>query len=120
MRKIISASFHRNGVCGEGFWSILFNDPEEGLMHASLFHKDTGYCAVHKVSELVKQNVEFACGNSWRGDHYEDWLRRAVDKLNKNLEWHTPLVGAPERANAELAEYRREDRMATFHNIATR
>lgn len=119
MRKIISADYHRNGISGEGFWSILFNDSQEGLMHASLFRDDAGYCAVHKVSELVKQNVEFACGNSWRGDNYEDWLRRAVDEFKSDAEWHTPLVGAPERARTELAEYRREDRMATIHNIVT-
>ncbi len=72
--KIVSASFHRNGIGGAGFYAILFDDKEHGRMIASLFD-EPGCCAVYNVEELAKGNVAFANGNSWRGDHYESALR---------------------------------------------
>lgn len=72
--KIIEASFHRNGICGVGFWAILFDDAENGRMIASLFDEPR-YCAVYSVDELSKGNITFARGNSWRGDQFEDALR---------------------------------------------
>lgn len=77
--KIISASFHRNGVGGEGFYAILFDESENGRMVAALF--DTpGHCAIFQVEELAKGNILFAQGNSWRGDCYEAVLRPALDE----------------------------------------
>lgn len=76
---IIEASFHRNGVGGVGFWAILFDDAENGRMIASLFD-EPGYCAVYSVEELSKGNITFACGNSWRGDRFEDVLRPLLKK----------------------------------------
>jgi hypothetical protein len=71
---ITAASYHRNGVAGVGFYAILFDDRDNGKMVASLFDRE-GYCAVYNVDELAQANIAFACGNSWRGDHYEDALR---------------------------------------------
>ena len=39
-------------------------------MMATIFD-DNGYCAVLDVDETAKGNIEFAMGNSWRGDWYE-------------------------------------------------
>lgn len=75
--KIKKASWHRNGISGEGFWAIIFDDYGNGRMIASLFDKP-GYCAVYKLSEL--ENIEFAGGNSWRGDNYEGELRPLLKK----------------------------------------
>ncbi len=81
---IVSASYHRNGIGGVGFYAILFDDADQGRMVASLFEsmgenahplKDGDYCAVYSVEELTKGNVAFAHGNSWRGDRYADALR---------------------------------------------
>ena len=72
--KIAAASYHRNGVCGLGFYAILFDDPENGRMVASLFDEERA-CAVFNVDELAAGNVAFAGGNSWRGDRYEHELR---------------------------------------------
>ena len=72
--KIVSASFHRNGVGGIGFYAIIFDDVENGRMIASLFDEPE-YCAVYNISELAKGNIEFANGNSWRGDRFEYELR---------------------------------------------
>lgn len=77
---IISASFHRNGISGEGFTAVIFDDAEQGIMIASLFD-EPGYCAVYKIDELVKGNIGFAEGNSWRGDNYAVELRPLVAKF---------------------------------------
>jgi hypothetical protein len=75
--SIIAADYHRNGVCGAGFYAVIFNDPEQGRMIATLF-AEPGHCAVYKLSELEKENIAFAGGNSWRGDRYADALRPKV------------------------------------------
>ena len=80
--KIKDASFHRNGIAGVGFYAILFTDEENGEMIASLFDEE-GYCAVYKVSELAKGNIQFANGNSWRGDHFENELRKQLFEFMK-------------------------------------
>ena len=72
--KIHSATWHRNGVGGAGFYAILFCDQSERReMVASLFDAPD-YCAVYDVGLLAKGSVEFG-ENSWRGDHYEAALR---------------------------------------------
>jgi hypothetical protein len=82
--EIKSASWHRNGISGAGFYAILFTDKEQGDMIASLFD-EPGHCAVYSIAELNKGNINFACGNSWRGDEYENELRPLLKNfLNKN------------------------------------
>lgn len=80
--KIIDVSWHRNGITGEGFYAVLFDDKETGRMIASLFDKP-GYCAVYNVDELNKGNVKMAMGNSWRGDVFANQLRPLVKKYLK-------------------------------------
>ncbi len=82
--KIVSASFHRNGIGGMGFYAILFDDEEQGRMVASLFDEE-GYCAVYQIEELTKGNIEFAQGNSWCGDKYETVLRPALEEFLKEV-----------------------------------
>lgn len=81
--KIVSASYHRNGVCGAGFYAIIFDEATEGRMIASLFD-ERGYCAVYTIDGLSKGNIAFAQGNSWRGDHFEDVLRPLLKKYLKS------------------------------------
>lgn len=81
---ILDASYHRNGIAGEGFYAIIFGDEEEGRMVASLFDAP-GYCAVYKIEELEKGNIAFACGNSWRGDRYEGELRPLLKTFLEKL-----------------------------------
>ncbi len=77
---IQDVSFHRNGIGGMGFYVVLFRDNEEKEdMIAALFD-ETGYCAVFAIDELVKKNIKFAHGNSWRGDVYAGELRPLVNK----------------------------------------
>jgi len=81
VKKIIDVSFHRNGVCGVGFYSVIFENPKQGLMHASVFD-ELGYVAVHKISMLANKDIAFG-SNSWRGDQFESELRQMIDKWLK-------------------------------------
>ena len=98
---LVSADYHRNGISGEGFWAIIFDDAENGRMVASLFADHDYFCAVYKVSELAAGNIDFARGNSWRGDYYEKPLRHLVDESRKDDKWHTKLVGRPVQRRRE-------------------
>jgi len=81
--KIVDASYHRNGVCGMGFWAVLFEDKEPGMPEschlkiASLF-EDNHYCSVYSVDLLAERNIQFG-QNSWRGDQYAAELRPLLD-----------------------------------------
>jgi hypothetical protein len=78
--KIVSVAFHRNGIFGNGFYTILFDEKDEGRMVASLFSGSSGYCAVYNVNKLVKGDIK-AGSNSYRGDVYESVLRPMLEKL---------------------------------------
>jgi len=81
--KIKKASWHRNGISGMGFYAIIFDDLEQKkTMVASLFD-EAGYCAVYAIEELNQENIEFAQGNSWRGDIYEEDLRPLLEQYIK-------------------------------------
>lgn len=81
---IVACDYHRNGIGGVGFYAVIFDDPECGRMVASVFQEEnsdepsTSYCAVYKIDELAKGNVEFAKGNSWRGDDFAHRLRPLI------------------------------------------
>ncbi len=85
--SVKNVSWHRNGICGEGFFAVLFADPEQqgdekkGNMVASLFDKP-GYCSVYNLPLLEKGDIAFG-SNSWRGDVYEAELRPLVEKWLK-------------------------------------
>jgi hypothetical protein len=79
--KILDVSWHRNGVGGAGFYAVLFEEAEQGLMVASLFD-EPGYCAVYQLDLLTKKNIKFGY-NSWRGDRFEEKLRPAIKAFVK-------------------------------------
>lgn len=69
---------HRNGVGGESFHVVLF-DYDTPLRHMiAILFAEHGHCAVFDVSEWLSGNIAFAGGNSWRGDIFEEQLRRAI------------------------------------------
>jgi hypothetical protein len=77
--KIIEKAYHRNGVAGEGFWAVRFQhtpDDKPETFVATLFD-GVGRCAVLSVDRLATDGVTFGL-NSWRGDVFEDDLRRAI------------------------------------------
>ena len=82
--KIRKIDFHRNGVSGEGFHVATFDwedkDEDEKVvrhMVATIFEAQ-GQCAVLDINELLKDNIGVAEGNSWRGDHFEEELRKEI------------------------------------------
>jgi hypothetical protein len=89
--KIQEIAYHRNGVCGEGFHVIRFQwkDDDSGTMRnmvAIYFGADENEfnprCAVLDADETAAGNIGFANGNSWRGDHFSDDLRKAIAERN--------------------------------------
>jgi hypothetical protein len=82
---INKVSHHRNGVCGVPFTVILFTDNEigGGPMVATISDDDTLACHVLNIGELNRGNIEFANGNSWRGDRYAGPLLELVESFEK-------------------------------------
>jgi len=81
--NIIEIAYHRNGIGGAPFVAILFEDtgPLASRKIAILFDQPY-HCAVLDVAKLAGGDIAFG-SNSWRGDHYEPDLRRAVNHRNK-------------------------------------
>ena len=71
-----SIQSHRNGISGEPFHALLFQDPDEGTMLGVVFDAPQ-HVAVFNLSKLAAGNIAFGV-NSWRGDHYEPYLRQAI------------------------------------------
>lgn len=88
MIKIKSAAYHRNGVGGAPFYAVLFTDSEEkGKNFIASYFEERYTISVYCVEELSKFNIDFANGNSWRGDIYYDTLREPVEKFLKHKLW---------------------------------
>ena len=81
--KVTQIDYHRNGISGEGFTVCLFKYKEGRRVHnmVGILFGRNGQCAVLDVQELQDGNIEFAKGNSWRGDYFEPTLRKAKDKF---------------------------------------
>ena len=76
--KIIDFAHHRNGICGAPFDVVLFEDsgPEASRKVGILF-EEPHHCAVLDVAKLAAGDIAFG-SNSWRGDNYEQALRKAI------------------------------------------
>lgn len=76
--KIIDLASHRNGICGTPFTVVLFKDtgPEGSRKVAILFERE-GQCAVLDVDKLAQGDIAFG-SNSFRGDRFEEPLRKAI------------------------------------------
>lgn len=71
--------YHRNGINGAPFHVIRFTDPNEGDMLGVVFEAKT-HVAVFNLDRLDLRDIGFGT-NSWRGDKYEPYLRRAIKEL---------------------------------------
>jgi len=87
--KIIAIAHHRNGICGAPFDVVLFDDqgPERSRKVAILF-EEPHFRAVLGVDKLAEGDIAFG-SNSWRGDHYEHDLRKAIRKRMREVEAQT-------------------------------
>ena len=83
--KIIEKAYHRNGIAGEGFWAVRFQHTPDDTRNAkpetfvATLFDGAGRCAVLSVDRLSAVGVKFGV-NSWRGDVFEDDLRRAINE----------------------------------------
>ncbi len=81
-RRFIACDYHRNGVSGVGFHVVLFDwkDPDhaEWRHMSAIVFEEPGFCAVLDTAETMAGNIQFARGNSWRGDHFEDDCRKWI------------------------------------------
>ena len=76
--QIIAFTHHRNGICGAPFAVILFEDTgPEGSRKVAIVFEQEAPCAVLDVDKLAAGDIAFG-SNSWRGDHFEASLRKAI------------------------------------------
>jgi len=80
--KITNIEYHRNGVSGNGFHVVTFvmkNGNKNQNMVAVLF-EEQGNISVLDIDMLAVQNIAFG-ENSWRGDNFEDVLRKEIQDM---------------------------------------
>lgn len=74
---------HRNGICGAPFHVVLFDDVgDENTRKVGILFEAPNHCAVLDVAKLSAGSIAFGF-NSYRGDAFEEQLRKAV-RLPKN------------------------------------
>lgn len=80
IRRVQQVAHHRNGVAGEPFHAVLFENAEDGaLMVGVVFDTAEFAVAVLKVEPLSDPAVGVTFGaNSFRGDQYAAELRAAI------------------------------------------
>jgi len=74
---------HRNGISGAPFHALIFHDPEVGRMLGIVF-AERCHVAVFNIDKLFLGDITFG-SNSWRGDHYEPHLRRAIEQKAEEI-----------------------------------
>jgi hypothetical protein len=88
--KIINFATHRNGITGAPFAVVLFQDQgEEGSRKVAILFDTPYHCAVLDVDKLAQGDIAFG-SNSWRGDRFEQSLRRAISMSATTTERNKP------------------------------
>lgn len=76
--NLIDTAHHRNGISGAPFDVALFEDSgPEGSPKIAILFAEPYLCAVLDVGKLAQGDIAFG-SNSWRGDHFESLLRKAI------------------------------------------
>ena len=93
--KTLAIAHHRNGVAGQPFDVILFKEyGRGGSRKVGIVFDEPSYCAVLDIGLLAAGDIAFA-SNSWRGDHYEPYLRQALADPPKAARMLTPPADKP-------------------------
>ena len=85
--RIEEIAYHRNGVAGTGFHVVKFVDRKAGKpgkLLGVVFDKPNRVAVFDR--SLLTQDVIASGVNSWRGDEYEDDLRKACKGYDK-FDW---------------------------------
>jgi hypothetical protein len=85
--KVRALDYHRNGVGGAPFYVALFREgedahPDDDGCKVAVVFAEPWHTTVLDVAKLAAGDIRFG-SNSWRGDEYEPYLRRAIDKHNQ-------------------------------------
>jgi hypothetical protein len=76
--NIADWDYHRNGIAGAPFHVVLFDDVgDENTRKVGILFEAAYHCAVLDVAKLGAGSIAFGF-NSYRGDVFEEQLRRAV------------------------------------------
>jgi len=98
--EIKQLSYHRNGICGAGFYTgiLIDNDNDRKVFthfpdtneDGDLINGDNVRTAILDLDILINKEETRFMKNSWRGDHYHDFIVDAIikdqEKLKKELE----------------------------------
>lgn len=79
--EIITIDRHLNGICGEPFDIVLFNDHSDNKsrrMVGIVFEADW-HCTVLDVAKLAEGDIASG-SNDWEGDLYDHDLRAAIEE----------------------------------------
>lgn len=89
VKKYKEIDYHRNGIGGEGFHAIVFENTDGQRMVGITFNQgDTAngiLTAVLDIDLLNQENIRFG-ENSWRGDNYHEELQEIVKEYKSEKE----------------------------------
>ena len=85
--KVEKLDYHRNGICGRGFYVGIVSDGKNRLLVIRFPREDDRkvdavLCAAFDLTKLQEENITFG-ENSWRGDHFSDIMDRAIANAEK-------------------------------------
>lgn len=88
MKKVLEIAYHRNGVFGTSFHVVRFidrlkGDSEDDTFIGVVFPEDYSVAVFNE--RLLGQGVIKFGQNSYRGDHFEWWLRNEIAQWEKKL-----------------------------------
>ena len=89
--EVLDMSYHRNGISGRGFWTIIFTgapktDEADQTFVATFFPEEEmdgspnveACVAVLLIGDLVDR----CASNGWRGDYFHNELQTLVDEFD--------------------------------------
>lgn len=84
--EVIDITYHRNGICGASFHAIIFDSTESGTKNrmVGVVFEEPAHVAVFNLNLLSKGDIRFGY-NSFRGDRFEDDLRRFISTYEEKL-----------------------------------
>ena len=85
--KFLSTKYHRNGVCGIGFYRVDFEDDGEKLL-ALVFPPDDDDVAEGKRPESYAVVNPENMNARYRGDHFIDAIWEHILKVRNTKEIH--------------------------------
>jgi hypothetical protein len=77
--EIVESDYHRNGVGGMGFKVALIDDADEGDTKLVIMFEQQYHTAVLSLDKLKEGDIFFG-SNSYRGDRFDDALRKRLFK----------------------------------------